>query len=172
MGKTTTAGNAPVKRGLVASMHGSSAGSDTHCPELLNLGELPDLDVDSKKNRAFCVRRYRLGASSDIWRRGIIDTPGVENASPECEVVIQSGWRENDGRATAVNESVNSLTTDFRLSLAFGFDELGDARLLISENEHPNGNMACPDDATDKFLGASRASSFRGEMCDRMKARC
>ena len=77
MGETNTDGHVPVKWGLEATMHESLNVGDTSRPELLDLGEIPDLGLVPKKMYAFCVRQDRFGAPKDAWRREIIDTPDI-----------------------------------------------------------------------------------------------
>ena len=46
-------------------------------PELLELGERPELGIIPKKMHAFCVRQDRFGDPKDAWQREVIDTPEI-----------------------------------------------------------------------------------------------
>ncbi|MDE0531112.1 MAG: hypothetical protein OXI01_06640 [Albidovulum sp.] len=154
MGETNAAGNAAVKRDLEPTMHGSLAGGDTHRPEFPDLGELSDLGVVPKKMRAFCARKNSICASKAPWRPEIVDAP---NAGP--------------GEVLDLRKATRIYIDDVRAALGYRVG-LITAGQLMREKEHPRGDVACMDYATNKFRGEFCASSFRGEKCDRMKAEC
>lgn len=49
--------------------------NDSTQPELVELGDRPELGVVPKKMHAFCVRQDRFGEPKDAWQREILNTP-------------------------------------------------------------------------------------------------
>ena len=46
-------------------------------PELLELGQRPELGIVPQKMHVFCVRQDRFGEPKDAWQREVIDTPEI-----------------------------------------------------------------------------------------------